>query len=145
MIEQPARVVAIDGPYAWVEAERQSACGQCSAQAGCGTGVLARALGRRSVRLRTLNRVAAEVGDRVTVGIDEHVLLRGALLMYGLPLATMIAGAAWGLVLWGEPGSVLAGLAGLGVGFLAVRRRSRVVLDRRLPVILSRTSPTPGV
>ncbi len=143
MIEQPARVVAVDGPYAWVESERTSACGQCSAKGSCASGALARLLGRRSVRLRALNRAAAVVGDRVTIGIDEGVLLRGALLMYGLPLAGLLAAAATGLAIWGEAASVLAGGAGLAAGFLFVRHRTRRAAERGLPVVLSR-SPASG-
>ncbi len=140
MIEQPAWVVAVEGPYALVASERQSACGQCSAKAGCGTAALARVLGRRNVQLRARNPVAADVGEQVTVGIDERVLLRGALLLYGLPLVGMMAAAALGLAWWGEAASILAGALGLAAGFLAARFRGRHIPERDLPVILSRSA-----
>lgn len=138
MIEQSGRVVALEGRYAWVEAERAGGCGQCNARGSCGSGVLARVLGRRRVRLRALNRADAAVGDRVNVGIDEGVLLRGALLLYGLPLVAMLAGAVTGLALWGEPASVAGGLTGLAAAFLYLRRRSHRAVGRSLPVVLSR-------
>ena len=40
MLIETGRVVALEGNTVWVETLRQSACGSCSARAGCGHGVL---------------------------------------------------------------------------------------------------------
>ncbi len=126
-VEETARVVAVEGRWAWVEAERQSACGQCAARAGCGTAALGKVLGRKVNRVRALNPIGARPGERVAVGVRGTFLVRASVLLYGLPLLAMLAlplavSALWGV---GEGGQILAALAGLAWGLLWVRRRSR--------------------
>jgi len=100
IIEEAARVVAVDGDQAWVVTRRRSACGACAANKGCGTGIMARALGsERTLRIKAENTVQALVGEDVTLGIDDRVLLRSAVLMYLLPLLALIAGAVLGELL----------------------------------------------
>jgi len=67
-------------------------------------------------------------GDAVMVGLAEGALLRGALLVYLLPLALLLAGALLGQAAFagaGEEPVILSGATGLGLGFLAARVLSR--------------------
>ncbi len=139
MIEQTATVVRTEGPLAWVEAERESSCGQCAARKGCGTAVLANVLGRRSARMRALNPVEARPGERVVIGLEEGALLRGALAVYLLPLLTLIGGAMLGAP-YGDGAAVAGGLGGFLLGLAGVRRFSRRIArdPRYQPVILRR-------
>ncbi len=130
MLTEEAEVVAIDGDHAWVEAQRRSACGTCSASSGCGTGLVSRFLSGRRVRLRALNVVSARIGERVVVAIDEAVLLRGSFVAYIVPLATLFAGALAGEAVQhaffdpaGEAVTILSAFAGLGLGMLVPNRR----------------------
>lgn len=132
MIEETARVVAREGDEVWVEAERRSACGGCSAASGCGTGALAGVFGRRTLRLRAHDETGAAVGDRVRIGLDEAALVRGSLAVYLVPLLTLLGGALLGESLapqWGigsaEGASIALGVAGLAAGMLWVRVFSR--------------------
>lgn len=148
MIEETAMVVATEGEFAWVETQRQSACGSCSASKGCGTATLSKVLGQRRTRVRALNRANAETGDTVLIGIQENALVRGSLAMYAMPLVLMLGAALVGHGLGQTFGrdpegmSMLFGLLGLGAGFLWLRRFSRRVSDdpRYQPVILRRLS-----
>jgi len=117
MIEETGQVVDVQGQFAWVESARRSACGGCASQEGCGTGVIARAFGNRSVTLKVLNRIDARVGERVVIGISETGLVRGALAVYALPLVTLFAGALCGH--WLAGGSDLAAIAGAVAGLAA--------------------------
>lgn len=99
MLEETATVVSRDGDFAWVEAGRQSACGNCSSSGTCGTGVLAKVLGRQRVRMRVLNAIGARTGDRVVVGINERALLRGAIKVYLFPLIGLFGGGMLGRVI----------------------------------------------
>ncbi|MGA7801176.1 MAG: SoxR reducing system RseC family protein [Gammaproteobacteria bacterium] len=154
MIEESARVVALDGEFAWVETERKSACGSCAANKGCGTAALAKVLGQRRTRVRALNRPGAAVGDEVLIGLDERALVRGSLAVYAVPLLALLAGALFGQYMAVQLGladvegtTVLAGLAGLGVGLLWLRGFGRRIQrdGRYQPVILRRAGAPPGL
>lgn len=135
-------VVALEQGYAWIEARRQSACAACAADKGCGTAVLARVLGQRSVRVRALNTLVLEPGDEVVVGLKEGALLRGSLLVYLLPLVTMLCAAAYGDNQFPqqEALSIVLGGAGLLAGFAGLYWRSREIRDdaRYQPIVLRR-------
>ncbi|MEZ5541660.1 MAG: SoxR reducing system RseC family protein [Pseudomonadota bacterium] len=148
MIEETGRVVDVQGEYAWVESERRSACSGCGSQDGCGTGVIARAFGSRTVTLRVLNRINAGVGDRVVIGLAERGLLRGALMVYAVPLLGLFAGALCGQWLGG--GSDAAAITGAAVGFggglywlVCASRRARVDTGLQ-PVVLRRQDGSAG-
>jgi sigma-E factor negative regulatory protein RseC len=132
MIEESGRVVAVQGDFAWVESERTSACGGCAVRKGCGTSAIARVFGQQRVRLRVLNRIDAQVGDTVVVGISESGLVRGSLAVYAVPLAGLFAGALAGHFAGNQllaSGSDLMAAGGALAGFLAalfwLRRFSR--------------------
>lgn len=151
MIEESAHVVESEGEYAWVETERRSSCGSCSAK-GCGTGALSKILGRRSQRMKVLNPVGAKAGDEVVLGIREQALLMGSLAVYIVPIAAMLAGALLGQSLapqWGadaEGASALCGLLGLAVGFLWLNRYNRNIAgDERFMATILRVTPNTGV
>ena len=100
MIEETARVVALDGEQAWVTTVRRTACESCAANKGCGTGIMARSFsGGRTLQLKVRNSVAATVGDDVVLGIDDRVLVRSAVLMYLLPLLALMIGAWFGEII----------------------------------------------
>ncbi|GAB6041649.1 SoxR reducing system RseC family protein [Endothiovibrio diazotrophicus] len=149
MIEENARVVAVEGEVAWVEAERKSACGSCEAKGGCGTGSLSQVFGTRSNRMRVLNTVGAAPGDTVVIGIEESALVRGSVAVYLVPLLALLAGGVFGEHMAGQlsiavqVGGVVGGLGGLGVGLLWLRGYThRIAGDPRFqPVTLKRLAP----
>lgn len=151
MMEESAVVLEVGEGYAWVETRRRSACGACAASGGCGTATLAKAWGERPTRVRALSTLPVQPGDAVMVGLAEGALLRGALLVYLLPLALLLAGALLGQAAFagaGEEPVILAGATGLGLGFLAARVLSRRWRgDARFqPVVVRRlnTGSAPG-
>jgi len=89
MIEEQAKVVAIDGDMLTLQAQTQTACGSCSASKGCGTSVLSKVVGRKFTQFQAPNSIDAEVGDDVVVGIAEDALLKGSVVIYMLPLLAM--------------------------------------------------------
>ena len=147
MIEKSARVLRLEGELAVLEVEQQTACGQCAAKSGCGTSVLAGLFGRKS-EFRAWNRIGARTGQSVTVGIPENVLIKASLLMYFLPLITLIVGAATGLWLMqghilAEPVSIVAGIGGFGIGILLYRLAAFKLQSNpgNLPVLVKQCSP----
>ncbi len=90
MIEETARVVAIENNQLLLEAETRAACNACAAKQGCGTSVLAKWVGRKFTRFQAPNTVNARVGDEVVVGLAEEAMLKGSVFVYLLPLLAMI-------------------------------------------------------
>ena len=86
MITENAIVVSVEKNETWIETQRQTACGQCSANKGCGTSVLSKVIGNKLSKMKAINKINAEVGDEVVVGINESSLLKGAFMTYLLPL-----------------------------------------------------------
>ena len=147
MIEARARVVSVEGGSAAVAAEARTGCGGCAESGACGTALIAAWLGGRQGRLRVANPIQAQPGDEVVVGLPERSLAQASRILYGLPLAGLLAGLIAGhefgagselLALWG-------GLLGLSAGFLGAARRSRTPAgaDADQPRLLRRADPEP--
>ncbi len=123
MIEQSGRITHLEGRFAWVETQRQSACSSCHS-GSCGTGTLTRFFAARPHRVRAENGIDAQVGDTVVIGVEEGTMLRGSFLVYLVPLFAMLGGGLLFEALapqWGNVSSdgaaALGGLLGLGAGF----------------------------
>jgi len=147
MIEETATVVERSDGFAWVETQRRSTCSACSANKGCGTGVLSRVLGQRTARMKALNPIDAQIGDQVVVGMQEAALIRGSLAVYLAPLSSMLLLAMVGQSLAGqlgldnpEPMTIVFGATGLVLGGAWLRRFTRRIRndERYQPVILRR-------
>lgn len=149
MIEEEARITAIDGQWAWVETQRRSSCSACSANAGCGVSLLEKTGRERLRQVRALNRANAAVGDPVIVGIAEQALVRGSALVYLIPLIGLFGGAAlaealapFGKLFGDEGAAILLGICGMAGGLWYLRRQTAGRQDdpRYQPVVL-RTRP----
>ena len=126
MIEQQARVIEIDGDTVWLEAERESTCSDCQVKHGCGTGLLAKHVGKKFSKISVHKTTDTTMGEVVTLVIPEEALLEGAALMYLLPLTLLflfsIITRSFDL---GEGAEILAGLTGLVTGFAVVKENLR--------------------
>lgn len=123
MIKQKAIVTSIEEDVIWVEAQRQSTCGQCQVRQGCGTGLLAKHVGKRFSKIAVPKTVMVKVGQEVTVAIPEQALLHGAFLLYLVPLLLMLSfSALTRSFALGEGIEIVAGISGLLMGFYWVRQ-----------------------
>lgn len=86
MITEKAIVVAVEGNQTWIETQRKSTCGQCNASKGCGTSVLAKVVGTKLSKMKAINKIGAQIGDEVVVGLTEKSILKGAFMAYLSPL-----------------------------------------------------------
>lgn len=147
MIEERAQVVAVTAGQVWVETQRRSSCSACSAQNGCGAGVLAKILGIRRSRVRVLSDRPLVVGDAVVIGIREGALVRGSLALYAVPILLLLFGAIAGELgatrsLWqnAESASLVLGVLGLIAGLYWLKWFTRRIKDddNYQPVVLRR-------
>lgn len=125
MITENGIVVALDPDAIWIETIRKSTCEACSAQKGCGQQLMSSISGRMA-RIRVLTQYAPQsqyrIGEQVTVGIPDNAVVLGSLLVYSVPLLTMILAAIAAGKLWpGDLVAAISGLAGLVLGGVVVR------------------------
>ena len=125
-LKEPAIIVALDGDSVWVETQRQGTCNACSANRGCGQGLMNRLLPGRAHYVRALCTPdlpqALAIGDRVEISVPQNLLLKSSALVYLLPLILLLAGTLSGSQVWpGDPGAILGGALGLSLGFGLVR------------------------
>ena len=92
MIEETAIVAKIENNQVWVESKPTSGCGGCQQKSACSTSVLDKFIHKRAVAVDC--DIELKAGDRVIIAIDEGVLIRASLLLYLLPLLTMVAAGA---------------------------------------------------
>jgi len=102
MIKEQAKVTGLDGHWALVQMQRQSACSHCELSNGCGTGAIGRLLGHRRKPVKIKNEHQLKPGDSVVLGLPEGAFLKASLLIYGLPLLGLIAGGMLALGITGE-------------------------------------------
>lgn len=131
MIEESGRVVALEDGAVWVQTLRQSTCASCSANAGCGQGLLDKlAISSQRGHVRALTDLHLAIGDEVVIGVREELLLGSAVQVYLLPLLALLGGGLLAQSLGlSEPLSIFLGLGGLVAAGLLVRRRSLRVAD----------------
>ena len=129
MNEMRAIVRSLQGAEAEIEPVGGNGCGHCASGNGCGSGKLSQLFCSSKQRTFKVNNVLnAKVGDEVNVGLPDGVLLRNSILMYVLPLASMLAAAllASGIFAEARDGAALLGaVTGLLAGFLVVRQMTK--------------------
>lgn len=150
MIEEHAVIIGMEQDQAVLEVVRRVPCGLCGKTRGCGISLWGGLLGHRAKALRATNAIGAKMGDQVIIGVDERALLSSSLLVYGIPGALLLTGAAIGSAIpntttasdgWAAVGAV----AGLLLGILWVRLHlgARNLDPRYQPVILRSANAQP--
>jgi len=124
--------------WAHVVTERKDACGDCGASHCCVS------FGSSSETVvKALNRAGAKVGDLVSVTLSSGTVIKGAAIVYVIPVVGLISGALIGASLnqrlpISETGAVATfGIAGLFLGFIITALLSRWMSahNRLTPVI----------
>ncbi|MET4693995.1 SoxR reducing system RseC family protein [Endozoicomonas lisbonensis] len=125
MIEEQGRVVTVEEGAVWVETIRKTTCSSCSARNGCGQHLAEK---YKSSKTHSYIRAANETGstikehDEVVIGIPEDSLMKASMVVYLLPLLSMMAGLWLGsFLVLGDLVTVLLALSGLAAGFVPVR------------------------
>lgn len=141
MLLETGNVVAVEPEGLWVETIQSSTCGSCAAQKGCGQSLLAKLTGHSSylwVSLAGRSPDDYHVGDEIQVGVAENVVVNGSLLVYFIPLLTLLAATVAAHYSVGREGiTTLAAIAGLVFGGALVRWHAYATRhDSRLQPVL---------
>ncbi len=123
-MQQLVRVQEVcDDGTAQVVCVRESACsGDCHKCSGCGTV-------KQTLMLRAVNAIGARPGQLVIVTAESAPVLRGAAVLYIVPVLLFILGYLLG-VSWGNAGGI-CGVAGFLVGIILAVAYDRLVMKKR--------------
>lgn len=148
---ESGRIVAINDDSLWVETIRQSTCGSCVAQKGCGQGLLNRIGDGKRNHIRVLldgaSASAFKLDDDVEFAVPDNVLLKAAAMVYLLPLFALLAGMGLAHEWSGSQGLAAVGaLAGFAIGFALVRLHALINADnpKLQPRLVSRANHQTG-
>ena len=92
MIEEEAIVIKASKENVTLEVVRSKPCGLCGQVRGCGNSIWGKIFSHRSGHIETHNNLNAKLGDVVILGIDETLMLKSALMLYGVPILFMFLG-----------------------------------------------------
>ena len=85
MIEEEGIVAEIEGDIAKVAVLKKSACEQCAASGVCHPG--------DQEYLEASNPLGAKKGQKVKIVLAPQIYLKASIILYGIPMAALIAGA----------------------------------------------------
>ena len=133
-MQEIVSVVTVEDGVAWVEKERQTQCGACSARHGCGTAVLSKVLGSRRNRIRVVAPFKVSSGDKVLINFKYASLLKASFMSYMLPLFGQFFGAILGRmflapIFEGEGIVIVSAFVGLAAAVLYLRHFSLKVAE----------------
>ena len=89
MIEETGVVTVTEGITARVKVQKRGACDGCAATGTCETS-------DDGMEIKALNPIQAREGQTVRVSIKPQSYLKGTMMIYGLPMTALIAGAIIG-------------------------------------------------
>jgi len=89
MIEETGVVQKVEGVTATVLVQKRGACEGCAATGTC-------EMTQDGMVIEALNPVQSKPGQTVSISIAPISYLKGTMLVYGFPLAALIAGAVIG-------------------------------------------------
>jgi len=128
-------VVDIDRGRVLVEAGQNPSCGECAAARSC---LIAASGGKRHIWMD--NTRGAVIGDEVAFFIDGRAVITGSVVLYAVPAALLVAGAAAGFSQSGRFGAdpelaaIAGGVAGLIMSCIIIAIVSSAIKKRELYV-----------
>lgn len=125
-----------NGYHIALSCEQKTSCSSCASQKSCGTGIVSKAVGKKSLLWQLDTQQKVTPGQVVEIGFPEKSLLQSAALVYVLPLVMMMFGAwlgdAWlaPALQTGEGVTILSAALFIGLG-IALAKRWSVKLEQR--------------
>ncbi|WP_375752598.1 SoxR reducing system RseC family protein [Vibrio sp. HN007] len=135
MITALATVVSVEttekGNKIELSCEQQTSCNHCSSQKSCGTGLISKAVGKKSHRWELTTDKDIKVGQTVEIGLSEQNLIRYASIVYLLPILGLILGATLAelflvpILQAGEGLTIALSIGFMGLGILLAKHLSK--------------------
>ena len=140
MQREIAEVSYTDGEYVFLKTSNAaSACGECPSKGACGSVKLFKPVVKAD-EIKIKNSLDLKRGDSVLLELAPSKLLQGTLLVYLLPLISLMVFAMLGKIVAGEGGSIIAGLVGmvLSLFFVSKYLSKKAVSQQFTPKILDK-------
>ncbi|EJL6852172.1 SoxR reducing system RseC family protein [Vibrio cholerae] len=138
-------VPAQQGFQVTLSCEQQTSCSSCQSSKSCGTGIVSKAFGNKTLFWRLQTTQALEAGEVVEIGLPEKSVLQSAALVYLLPLFFMMLGAWLGdqwlapMLGFGEGIVILTAVLFIALGVWVVKHYAKVLeLRSQQQVVLLR-------
>jgi sigma-E factor negative regulatory protein RseC len=125
MIEEQAIVIKASKERVTLEVVRSQPCGLCGQVRGCGNSIWGKIFSHQSGFIETRNDLNAKLGDVVILGIDETLMLKSSLMLYGVPLLLMFLGMTIANSIATDTVefyTLLGGVLGLSIGVMMIKR-----------------------
>jgi len=125
MVEEEAIVLKASKESVILEVVRSKPCGLCGQVRGCGNSIWGKIFSHRSGQIETLNNLNAKQGDYVILGIDETLMLKSSLMLYGVPILCMFLGMVIANSFVKEMNdfySLVGAVTGLFLGVVVIKR-----------------------
>lgn len=104
-------VTELNGDKAKVVFTRSKACGDCHACVSFGS---------NQAETELANTLGAKVGDRVSIELHSGSVFTASLIMYGIPLAALLAGVLVGSLI-SDLFTAVFGIGAAAIAFLIIR------------------------
>ncbi|MGQ8365077.1 SoxR reducing system RseC family protein [Glaciecola sp. 1036] len=145
MIEEIAVVVKSLGSKALVETQVKTTCGHCQVKDNCGTSTIAKAFSNKTQQFYVETPEPLAMGQQVKIGIPEQNLLIASMLVYLLPLLSLILVAFVGQVLLSDVHELIVVVASFFAAFLTFVWVSRLLKSAKMqgkfdPIFISQLS-----
>ena len=148
MITEKGTVENVSGQKARIRIEKSATCATCHSRDSCSE------VSHKDMILEVTNALGATPGDRVEISIPSGSFLILSLLIYLLPVVSLIAGAFAGGVVARALGisptstSIAAGCLSMAAVFIALKRfdksaRAQKQFKPRMTRVLKASSPQP--
>ncbi|PMH43852.1 transcriptional regulator [Vibrio sp. 10N.286.49.B3] len=113
--------------------QQQTSCKGCASQKSCGTGIVSKAVGNKSLFWQLTTSTPVEAGQVVEIGFPEKQIIQSAAIVYLIPLFMLMLGAMIGH-LWlapffaiGEGGVILTSVLFAGGGVWLAKKLSQTI------------------
>ncbi len=134
------KIIAVNGDKVDIKIQRHAACGECGA---CHVGK-----NQMEMILTSENSIGAQVGDEVELNIETVDFLSAVLIMYGIPLISLVLGILSGyymLIAIGISEGMAQGIAALiglflmGISYAVIKSKEPLIkgMKKYSPVIIS--------
>lgn len=140
MPQKTAEVAYVKGDHAFLKAVNKMSCGECSSKSSCGSVKLFKSAIDKEYTIKVENSLDLKAGDAVQLGLAPSKLIQGTLLVYIFPILSLFLFATLGKLWGGEGLSILAGLGGLFVALLVVKKliAKETIAERFSPKVLDK-------
>jgi len=142
MIEQTAKVLRVDNGEVYLQVQRQTACGSCSARSGCGKSLLDNIFNVKPLTFVLPNTINAREKDEVIIGLNDSALLQASFYLYFLPLVLMLVMAiVFSFFVVSEYSEIIS-ILGAVVGLFAGSILSQRILENKSKMTANNFQPT---